>query len=121
MTGNVINLADRQSPEVRRRACDAVTAQRVARSRHLTLDDVMNDPRACGSAGTVHVMPCEEGGYYVCHESHSGDSWGGMHGPFDRAADAVGMAHRLNVTEYAGDCIIAVCPEARTEIEREAQ
>lgn len=119
MTGNVINLADRQTPAVRRRACDAATAQRAEHSRRLSLGEVMNDPRPYGYAGTVHVMRCEDGGYVVSHESYSGNSWGGSYGPFDRAADAVGKAHKVNVSEYAGQCAVVACPEALAEIERE--
>jgi hypothetical protein len=119
MTGNVISLADRQTPAVRRRAFDAASAQRKARSQQLGLGEVMNDPPACGYRGTIHVMPAEEGGFVVSHESESGNSWGGLVGPFDKAAVAVSVAHRVNLNEYAGQCAIVIWPEALAEIEKE--
>lgn len=121
MTGNVINLAARQAPAVRRRAFDAASAQRKERSRQLGLGEVMNDPPACGYRGTIHVMPAEEGGFVVSHESESGNSWGGIVGPFDKAAVAVSVAHRLNLNEYAGQSAVVAWPEALAAIEREAQ
>ncbi|KQM98738.1 hypothetical protein [Sphingomonas sp. Leaf25] len=119
MTANIINLADRQTPAVRRRACDAATAQRAEQSRRLSLGEVMNDPPACGYRGTVHVMPAEHGGFTVSHESENGNSWGEMLGPFDQAANAVGIAHRLNAVQYAGQCAVVVCAGALAEIEWE--
>ncbi len=121
MTGNVINLADRQTPMVRRRAYDAATAQRVEQSRRLSLGEVMNDPPAPGFRGIVHVMRADGGGFTVSHESDSGDSWGEILGPFDQATHAIGMAHRVNGTQYAGQCAVVVCPEALAETERDGQ
>lgn len=62
--------------------------------------------------GTVHVMPHENGGYEVAHESASGDSWGSFSGMIPDAQAAVAAAHSLNRNSYGGRRAVSVCGEA---------
>lgn len=62
--------------------------------------------------GTVHVMGDNTDGFYVSHESRSGDSWGGMFGPYGTGQEAITAAYALNRDDYDGGCEVFVCDAA---------
>ncbi len=64
-------------------------------------------PSSARNHGIVHVMPCEDGGYEVGHESTSGDSWGNFHS-FASAAKAVAFGSELNQRDYGGQCEVYI-------------
>lgn len=74
-------------------------------------------PRQLGSRGadvhgTVHVMGDSADGFYVSHESRSGDSWGAMFGPYNTGQEAITAAYALNRDDYGGGCEVFVCDAA---------
>lgn len=62
-----------------------------------------------GSCGTVHVLPCEGGGFEVSHESASGDSWG-CFSSHASPLEAVAAGYALNRDEMRGECDVHVSP-----------
>ncbi len=61
-------------------------------------------PRRRSSNGIVHVARTESGGWWVSHESSSGNSWGAFD-EFDDRAAAVAHAEHLVATLYPGAAI----------------
>lgn len=66
------------------------------------------------SGGTIHVWGDRAGGFSVSHESHSGDSWGEIHGPYWSGDAAITQAVALN-RYYGGNCEMAINAAAVTE------
>lgn len=62
--------------------------------------------------GTIHVMGDSVAGFLVSHESSSGNSWGELHGPFERGHEAITAAYLLNRDQYEGRCNVSVCDAA---------
>lgn len=106
MTSNIISLADRQSQAVRDRAAEAVRAHRATINGRLTLGHLLGE--GSGPKGTIHVMSDGDGAFVVSHESASGSSWGGNHGPFATVEAAVSAASALNINSYERGCDVVV-------------
>lgn len=64
--------------------------------------------RQIGSRGIVHVMGDSVDGFYVSHESASGNSWGALYGPFRSGQEAITQAFALNRDQYEGTCAVAI-------------
>jgi hypothetical protein len=62
--------------------------------------------------GTVHGMGDSAEGFYVSHESRSGNSWGAMFGPYDTGQEAITAAYALNRDDYDNGCEVYVCDAA---------
>jgi hypothetical protein len=65
-------------------------------------------PNRRGTRGTVVVMPHQDGGFEIGHESESGSSWGHFSGPYATCAEAAAAAHKLNREVLNGECVISI-------------
>lgn len=115
MSGKIISLADRQSQAVRDRAAKAVNDHRATINGRLTLGHLLGE--GPGLRGTIHVMSDGAGAFVVSHESASGSSWGGNHGPFATVEAAASAATALNINSYDGGCDIVVHDMQRADQE----